>query len=290
MDDLLKGVIDIHVHCAPDVVPRSVDDLLLAEQSQQAGMYGFVIKSHYTPTAARADTINKLYPDVRAFGSVTLNSSVGGINPMAVESAAVMGARVVWFPTFDSAGTLPKELDEDSHLVFMQSNVMRCGALNPAVPVLDDNGKLLPQIYPVLRIIAEHDMVLSSGHLSPQESYVLFRAAADMGVQRMVLTHADCPLYHYSVEEQLSYVKMGVMIEHSYINVLTGVIPLQQVYWEICAIGVDHVLCSTDMGQAQFVSPVEGMREYIKQLIRAGLTDSETDVIFRRNPQALLAL
>ena len=41
---LLKGCIDTHIHGAPDVVPRKMDDLALARDAAKAGMRGLVLK------------------------------------------------------------------------------------------------------------------------------------------------------------------------------------------------------------------------------------------------------
>jgi hypothetical protein len=102
MKDLIKGAYDLHVHSAPDVLPRKMDDIEMAQRIIDAGMAGYAIKSHYFCTAERAALINKMYPQCNALGAITLNSSVGGINPTAVEMAARAGAKIVWFPTCDS--------------------------------------------------------------------------------------------------------------------------------------------------------------------------------------------
>ena len=38
----------------------------------------------------------------KVFGSIALNSMVGGLNPSAVDLALAMGAKVVWFPTISA--------------------------------------------------------------------------------------------------------------------------------------------------------------------------------------------
>lgn len=65
-------------------------------------MKGFAVKSHYFCTAERAAIARKLKPGRNVVGTITLNSPVGGINPMAVEMAGRAGARLVWFPTVDA--------------------------------------------------------------------------------------------------------------------------------------------------------------------------------------------
>src|ERR1700678_4650391 len=101
----LAGVIDIHVHCAPDSTPRSIDAIDLARLASQRGMRGLMLKNHYQPTASLAYVVRKEVPGIEIFGGVDLNLSVGGMNPFAVEHMpATTGGfgRVVWMSTFVS--------------------------------------------------------------------------------------------------------------------------------------------------------------------------------------------
>ena len=100
--ELLRGAYDTHMHIAPDVVARIVDDITLARRFQELGMAGFVLKSHYGSTAERAGVVRAAVPGVQVLGAITLNRAVGGMNPLAVEIAAREGARTVWLPTVDS--------------------------------------------------------------------------------------------------------------------------------------------------------------------------------------------
>src|SRR6266699_2022757 len=104
--ELVRGAYDLHVHTGPDLLPRSATDLELAYRCRERGLAGFVIKSHYMPTAPRAETVRRLVPDINVLGSVVLNTAVGGMNPVAVEIAARAGARLVWMPTFDGANEI----------------------------------------------------------------------------------------------------------------------------------------------------------------------------------------
>ncbi len=101
--ELVAGAYDIHIHVAPDVMRRRIDDLALAPQFAAVGLAGFVLKSHYAPTAERAAVVRAAVPGFGAVGAITLNGSVGGMNPIAVEVAGRGGAQVVWLPTVDSA-------------------------------------------------------------------------------------------------------------------------------------------------------------------------------------------
>ena len=113
----MQGAYDLHVHVAPDVPPRRIDDRALAQRFSELGLAGFALKSHYTSTAERAQVVSALFPDVEVVGTLTLNWAVGGMNALAVEIAAREGARIVWMPTVDSpaetAGrTEPKDGDK----------------------------------------------------------------------------------------------------------------------------------------------------------------------------------
>ena len=100
--ELIKGAYDLHVHSAPDVLPRKMNDIEMAKRIRESGMGGYAIKSHFFCTSERAELMHELYPDVDYIGTITLNSSVGGVNPTAMEMAARSGAKLVWFPTCDS--------------------------------------------------------------------------------------------------------------------------------------------------------------------------------------------
>jgi hypothetical protein len=101
----LEGVVDIHVHCDPDSVPRSIDALDITKLAKDRGLRGLVLKNHYEPTVSLAYLVRKQVPGIEVFGGIALNRTVGGINPAAVERMTqVKGGwgRVVWMPTFDA--------------------------------------------------------------------------------------------------------------------------------------------------------------------------------------------
>ena len=77
----IQGGYDLQVHVAPDVIARRIDDLDLAKEFLSAGLKGFVLKSHYFPTAERAAVVTKAVPGIKAYGAIVLNHSVGGVNP-----------------------------------------------------------------------------------------------------------------------------------------------------------------------------------------------------------------
>src|SRR5207248_8125654 len=141
---LLSGTIDIHVHSAPDNVPRSIDGLDVAKLARARGMRGIVLKNHYEPTASLAFLARKEAPGLEVFGGIDLNLTVGGMNPAAVEHLTqVTGGwgRVVWMSTFDA------------------ENQVRYSKENRPFVRVSSGGALLPETKAVISAIAKHQLV-----------------------------------------------------------------------------------------------------------------------------------
>ena len=62
---LVRGAYDLHVHVAPDVPARRIDDVTLAHRCAEVGLAGFGLKSHYTSTAERAQIVSGARPGRR---------------------------------------------------------------------------------------------------------------------------------------------------------------------------------------------------------------------------------
>lgn len=76
--ELIRGAFDMHIHSAPSLFPRLMDDFELSAELQSYGIRGGVIKSHAGCTASRATIANKHSgKNTRLYGSLTLNYFVG---------------------------------------------------------------------------------------------------------------------------------------------------------------------------------------------------------------------
>src|SRR6201987_5869707 len=130
----LSGAIDMHAHSDPDGVPRKIDSVDLARLAKERGMRAIVLKNHYEPTASLAYVVRKEVPGIEVFGGISLDLTVGGVNPAAVEwMTKVKGGygRVVWMPTFDS-----------------EHQVASSGQKRPFARVAKD-GQLVPEVVQV---------------------------------------------------------------------------------------------------------------------------------------------
>ncbi|MEM0159023.1 MAG: DUF6282 family protein, partial [Thermoplasmataceae archaeon] len=165
--ELLSGAYDFHVHTAPDVMPRSVDDIGLAKLMKKAGMGGFIIKSHHSTSYGRADLVNRIVEGVKVFGGISLNNSIGGLNPQAVDVAGRMGAKMIWFPTVDAYNEKDKFLDRNNsklpYWATIQRELYERGMLKPPIKIIDDEGKLLPAVDEILDLIKDYGMIMATG-------------------------------------------------------------------------------------------------------------------------------
>jgi hypothetical protein len=291
--ELLRGAYDTHIHVAPDVVPRIVDDVTLARRFLELGMDGFVLKSHYTATAERASVVRAAVPGIQALGAIVLNRAVGGMNPLAVEVAAREGARTVWLPTVDSVNeSHERERASGSHpeakvpvWVRLQLELREQGIEIPPVPVVADDGMVLPETRAVLERVAHHGLVLATGHLARDEIFAVVDAARDAGIPQIVVTHPEFPAQSLTVEDQLALARGGALLERCMTTPHTGKIAWEEWIEHIRACGPEHSVLSTDLGQT-FNPPVEdGMAIMVDRLLAAGFDDQEVHVMAVTNPR-----
>lgn len=144
--EAIQGAYDLQVHVAPDVIERRTDDIDLAKDFLAHGMRGFVLKSHYIPTAERAKVVARAVPGIESYGAIALNHSVGGLNPVALEIAGRSGNKIVWMPTVDAANETAGRLDGGNEKLpcwaKIQREIAAAGITRPPRTVLDADGKI----------------------------------------------------------------------------------------------------------------------------------------------------
>ncbi|HEY2656963.1 MAG TPA: DUF6282 family protein [Solirubrobacteraceae bacterium] len=281
--ELVRGGFDTHVHISPDVVERSVDDLTLARRFSELGVAGVQLKSHYTSTAERASVVTQAVPGVLTLGAICMNRAVGGMNPLAVEIAAREGARTVWMPTVDAVNEAhEREAPPGARVpvwVTLQLELRAQGIEIEPVPVVGADGTVLSETRLVLETIAQHGMVLATGHLARDEIFAVVDAAVETGVGRnggeIVITHPEFPAQSLSVPDQLELVARGALLERCFTTPHTGKVSWELFTGNIRATGPENTVLSTDLGQV-FNPPVEdGMALMVDRLLAAGFSDEE---------------
>lgn len=289
---LLRGAYDMHVHVAPDVVARRIDDLSLARRFAELGLAGFQLKSHYTSTAERASVVRAAVPDVQVLGAISLNRAVGGMNPVAIEIAAREGARTVWLPTVDSVNESGEETQFPPGAripvwMELQRELRAAGLAIEPVPVVDADGAVLPETRAVLGAIARHGMVLATGHLSRDEIFAVVDAAREEGVGEIVITHPDFPSQSLPIDDQAALAARGALLERCFTTPHTGKVSWEHLFEGIRATGPEHSVLSTDLGQRANPPVEDGLGLMADRLLAAGFDEEEVHTMAVVNTRRL---
>ncbi|PYS03861.1 MAG: cytosolic protein [Acidobacteria bacterium] len=277
--EAVRGGYDLQVHVAPDVIERRTDDVDLARDFLAHGLRGFVLKSHYVPTAERAKVVARAVPGIKAYGAITLNHSVGGLNPVALEIAGRSGCKIVWMPTVDAANETAGRLDgPNSKLPFwakIQRELSAEGIAPPPLSPLDSDGRVTEITRKCLERIAKHNMILATGHLGRHEIVNLVRSAVEMGVKKIVVTHAEFPSQSLSGEEQRELADMGAVIEHCFTTTHTKKASWEALFANVRKTGVERTILSTDLGQTINPPVAEGFAMYAQRFLDAEFSVEE---------------
>lgn len=282
----LKGAIDMHVHAGPDLLGRVGDDIDIATGCRDAGMAGMVVKAHLESTASRAYHTNRAVPGFDYIGGICLNYPVGGINPAAVDACLKLGGRVVWMPSGHSrfhaqlTGRLGNWGYSDMSIYSPRDAT--------GISVLDDDGKLTAATLEVLSIISEHDAVLATSHLSPEEILALTREARARDIST-VMTHIRwTPAYDLDLGRAV--VELGGIVEIacSTVGGYTNRLPLAEAVAMIHELGPRHIVLASDAGGIRHPRPHEALRVLANNLIEQGVSVADVRLMLCETPARLL--
>jgi len=284
MRELLKGAIDLHVHAGPAVIKR-LHALDVAREMRAAGYAGFVIKDHHLPTPALAQLVNEqVGPGFTAWGSIVLNSAVGGVNLNAVDAAVKMGARVVYLPTISA----PRHIEIQGGMFADSSSV-------PEKPVrIIENGIITPETEELLAYMAgQPKVILATGHSHAADLDKIIRRAVELGVQRIFVNH---PAHTIGAtwEQMEGWSKLdGVWLEINAVDMIgisnMGRFPMTLVEEFLRRIPREKTIVTSDFGQPVNGSPVEGLLRFIEAISGFGVPEREIAAMIQDHPAALIA-
>jgi hypothetical protein len=280
----------MHLHVAPSLIPRVADIVEVARQAEDAGYRAIVIKDHHCNSAPAVNQVKKhLFSesDLRIFGSISLNNSVGGLNSYVVEAAIGLGAKVVWMPTVSAA----------QHIKFHGGGGSFPGTTvalrEKPIVLINEKGRLKPEVEEIIEILAHNpQVVLATGHGTAEEVNAVVERAAEAGVKNIMVDHPTFGL-GATLEQIKHWASLGAWIENcgtiSDPNNEHG-IPVKEIAALIREIGVERTVLSSDYGQMKFGHCIEGMDLYLKNLSEEGLTEDELKRMSGDNPATLLSI
>jgi hypothetical protein len=283
---LLEGAYECHVHSAPSIFNRKQTDWELLEDAKMAKMGGIVLKSHESSTAERAFLLNGKESSPKAFGGIVLNQHVGGINPYAVETALKMGGKVVWFPTI-SAGQHQHYFSRKNTKLFNGNPL-----LSEAKVSIEEDGELLEEVIVVLQLIKEYDAVLATGHLSLAEQHKVVRAATEIGIEKIIIQHADMGISKIPLQDQQYFASLGCKIEKCFLACSTDFhdLSVAEMAETIETIGYESCILVTDYGQPHHEPPIHGLSRFIEELLFHGVKEEQIRKMVQENPRSLLGV
>jgi hypothetical protein len=211
------------------------------------------------------------------FGGVDLNLPVGGMNPAAVEHMTQVSGgygRLVWMSTFDA------------------ENQVRYSKENRPFVSVSRGGELLQSTKDVIAVIAKHQLVMATGHVSADEGLMLLREGKRQGVQHMVVTHAMNAPIQMTVGQMQDAARQGAFLEFVGGTMLSADAParVDRFADAIRKVGPEFCILSSDLGQKGNPLPADGFAAFIVALKARGFSDQDLDRMSKQNPARLLGL
>ena len=298
---LLIGAIDGHVHACPHLNGRSVDVFDAEEQAAAAGMRAIGLMDTFCSSVGYAALARRRlgHLGVEVFGGVILEPQVGGLSVEVVRAAigvgypdgedrhAADGARFVSLPTHHTRTVAQAEGRDAAYLA--------------ACLAIPERGPLPDALAAILDLVAEHDIVLNTGHLSAAETVRLIELAQARGVTRLL-----CPANYFTPDDTRALTALGACVEFSFFFVthatqvgLTHVdaekhrvdpVTLPRLIELIAAAPPEQVVLSGDCGVSVLPPPVEGLREFLWSLKLSGVPETTLRRAVRDNPARLFRL
>lgn len=282
---LLKDAIDMHIHGFPDVVPRKLSDIEIVKQAINEEMYAVVLKTHLGSTAARAILVDEATShQIHICGGISLNSFIGGFNPLALKVALAMNAKIVWMPTFTAKNHLSYERKNNKSVNTLSELCKNLEGLS----IFDSAHQVRKDVIKILKLISETNVLLCCGHIGIIESKALIPLAQQLGIKRIVYNHPNNPINPATLNDQLWLVEHNVILERCIVDIVQNLVDWPTVTDEIRKTGVKNNIISTDLGQAKNITPIEGLKLAVTKLKEFDFSNDEIKSLISDTPKKML--
>ena len=285
----IENAIDLHCHFGPDHIggtlaatpyPFGVTAIEAAREAAANGHAALVLKSHSFASPQIAHNVETLVEGLQCFGGVCTDYPSGGLQAGPVQSALALGAKIVWLPTINS---------REDH----KGN--RPNRSGPGIGVIDESGEPLPVVHEIFDMVRAKDAILATGHITAEEHFAIVRAFARKG--KVLVTHAGEHLAgpRLSADQCRELADLGATIEFTAlccqtVRGITGKSPKEMARY-IHHVGCARCTLGTDYGWSDAVPrPAPGLRDFLEQLWKEGISESDLQRMVSENPASLLSL
>jgi hypothetical protein len=281
----VTGAVDLHCHPYPDLFPRLADDFDIVRTARDAGLKAILLKCHHESTVSRAYLMQRVFPEIRVFGGIVLNSYVGGINAAAVEAALRLGGREVWMPTVD-AGYHAEVHGGTGGYDSQQGGRQQA----QGIWIEDADGKLRPEVKEVLELAAQYGAIIGTSHIAPREIVMLVREARSVGVEKIVITHPYFRVPNIDLDTLEEVARMGAMPEFGYCTISPAwqYAAPEKIVASVERIGASRCLLVSDTGQRHNPMPSEALRIFAQTIFEKGVPMDKVLQMITDNPRQLL--
>jgi len=304
VDEILKGVIDVHIHGAPlgGWLPGRPTMVQTCIEASEAGMKALVFKDHNTMSNNCAiiiqDFLNRMakekaktgieFNPVEVYGGIVLNETVGGMNLKAVKTCLGYGkCKEIWLPSLDARH---------------QKQAM---GVEGGIAVTEGADELTKEMKDILDVMAEYNnnkkgerVVLSACHVSNEEKATILRYIKNKGMDvKVLLDHVTQEMTILNPDEAKEMLDLGGYLEFAecscipWAGMQDWIIAFDYSFALIKELlkekGPRQLVLITDAGQPGN-NPVPGWKMFIKTLLAQGVSESDINVMAKEVPAELI--
>jgi len=302
----VADTIDIHCHAHEG----QQDALALAQVASEAQMGGLLYKTvgaisggEYRPglvvqklgeDLARWSERSKIAP-IRCWAGCGITMDNRPWSAEKLRQHIADGCVGVWLPVFNHANTLHKVggrvrwWDKSAGPKDHSPPLPWDEALRYGYYLLDENGRLKPDIVEILHIVVDRNVALFFGHCTHAEIFAVADELQRHGYKLGVIDHPFSPFVDLDTSQMRQLAAAGITMNFTYdeLSPLLGVDP-QRMYDAIRSVGVEHVTLSSDAGEPLFPNSVECMRLMRNFMSAFGLDDQELRRVMVENPARIV--
>ena len=301
----VEDAIDIHCHAHEG----QQDALGVAKLASRSGMKGILYKTivgRKDPAGAVGAVRNalgswceekKLTPVHVWPGSSVTQGFLSKIEPAWSAKMLESGVVALWMPNNTSANTLsivggkPSAWDKTADPSAHTEPLSWSDSLKYGHYLLDDKGRLLPEIEEIFRMAHDHGAAIFFGHPTKPEFRAMMELSHKIGFKKGVVDHPFSPLVKLTIEEMTEAAGAGLWINFTYdeLSPLLGIDPARM-YQAIRTIGPEHCTLSSDAGEPLFPNSVESLRLLRGHMAAFGCTADEIYTMCTVNPSVIVGL
>jgi len=278
----LEGVYDLHCHSAPDLFRGSGTTLksprCAVRRAWRAGDQG-ASRMHGVESLLRLTAC----PWHFALWVGSSQPLLRGIDPRSAEAAIRSGAKMIWMPTVDAAYHARQYGSTGTYGSYHHSALSR---QVEGISILDERGKLVPEVYSILELIAKYGVTVASG-ISPSRDGPVCASCRRGRLQEGVHHPRQSLQTHAAVDMMRELIQLGAMPEFvtpAFYGV--GYFTVEESKQLMDALGPRNCYIASDCGVLRKAVLPESTRVFLSCLADLGMEPGDLEVMAGESKKA----